>query len=209
MVVKPAPSNAPSGSCSVIAAATAFASRLGVMVACAGPASTSAASAPPSAERRAGDGRIAASLFACGPDGKPVTLTPVRWASRNRFAPLVSLLVAVAVAGAWIGLQAAGALSVLELDTVDSRFEVREGSPPKDVAFVAVDDVTFDDLQARWPFRRSLHAQVIDRLTKAGARAIAYDVQFTEPTKVAEDNALIEAVDRSPRIVLATTAVDE
>ena len=149
-----------------------------------------------------------ASLCACEPDGKPVTLTRVRWASRNRFAPLVSLLVAVTVAGAWIGLQAVGALSVLELDTVDSRFEVRERGAPRDVAFVAVDDVTFGDLRARWPFRRSLHARVIDRLTRAGARAIAYDVQFTEPTKVAEDNALIEAVDRSPRIVLATTEVD-
>ena len=35
------------------------------------------------------------------------------------------------------------------------------------------------------------------------------DVQFTEPTKLAEDNALIDAVDRAPRIVLATTEVDE
>ena len=144
----------------------------------------------------------------CWPDGKPVTLTPVRWASRNRFAPLVSLLVALVAAGSWIGLQAAGALSVLELDSVDARFELRESGPPDDVAFVAVDDVTFNDLSVRWPFRRSLHARVIDRLTRAGAKAIAYDVQFTEPTKVAEDNALIEAVDRSPRIVLATTEVD-
>jgi adenylate cyclase len=133
----------------------------------------------------------------------------VRWASRNRFAPLVSLLVGLLVAGAWIGLQAAGALSVLELDTVDSRFEVRAESAPKDVAFVAVDDVTFNDLSVRWPFRRSLHARVIDRLRRAGARAIAYDVQFTEPTRIAEDNALIEAVDRAPRIVLATTEVDK
>ena len=132
----------------------------------------------------------------------------MRWASRNRFAALSSLLVALVAAAAWIGLHSAGALSVLELDTVDSRFAVRTEGPPDDIAFVAVDDVTFGDLGVRWPFRRSLHARVIDRLTRAGARAIAYDVQFTEPTKVAEDNALIEAVDRSPRIVLATTEVD-
>jgi adenylate cyclase len=132
----------------------------------------------------------------------------LRWASRNRFAPVASLLVAVATAGLWIALQAGGALSVLELDTVDARFGARPDGTPRDVAFVAVDDVTFDDLNQRWPFRRSLHARVIDRLNRAGARAIAYDVQFTEPTRRKEDNALIEAVDRAPRIVLATTEVD-
>src|SRR5687768_13320836 len=121
----------------------------------------------------------------------------------------MAVLVAVLSAALWIALHAGGALSVLELDSVDARFPYRPDRPPRDVAFVAVDDVTFDDLQQRWPFRRSLHARVIDRLTKAGARAIAYDVQFTEPTRVAEDNALIEAVDRSPRTVLATTEVDE
>jgi adenylate cyclase len=98
---------------------------------------------------------------------------------------------------------------VLELDSVDTRFAVRPDRSPRDVAFVAIDDVTLSDLNLRWPFRRSLHARVIDRLDRAGARAIAYDVQFTEPTKVAEDNALIEAVDRAKRIALATTEVDE
>jgi adenylate cyclase len=132
----------------------------------------------------------------------------VRWASRNRFAPAMAVLVAVLTAALWIALHAGGALSVLELDSVDARFPYRPDRPPRDVAFVAVDDVTFDDLQQRWPFRRSLHARVIDRLTRAGARTIAYDVQFTEPTRVKEDNALIEAVDRAPRIVLATTEVD-
>ena len=132
----------------------------------------------------------------------------MRWASRNRFAPAMAVLVAVLSAALWIALHAGGALSVLELDSVDARFPYRPDRPPRDVAFVAVDDVTFDDLQQRWPFRRSLHARVIDRLTRAGARTIAYDVQFTEPTRVKEDNALIEAVDRAPRIVLATTEVD-
>ena len=132
----------------------------------------------------------------------------MRWASRNRFAPAMAVLVAVLTAALWIGLHAGGALSVLELDSVDARFPYRPDRPPRDVAFVAVDDVTFSDLDQRWPFRRSLHARVIDRLTRAGARTIAYDVQFTEPTRVKEDNALIEAVDRAPRIVLATTEVD-
>ena len=43
-----------------------------------------------------------------------------------------------------------------------------------------------------------------------GAKVIAYDVQFTEPTKPREDNALIEAVRNTRgRIVLATGDVTE
>ena len=133
----------------------------------------------------------------------------MRWASRNRFAPVASVLVAVLTAALWIGLHAGGAMTVLELDTVDARFPARPDRPANEVAVVAVDDVTFNELRAQWPFRRSLHARVIDRLRKAGAKVIAVDVQFTEPTKLAEDNALIDAVDRAPRIVLATTEVDK
>jgi adenylate cyclase len=97
-----------------------------------------------------------------------------------------------------------------ELDTVDARFTVRSDRPtPKDVVVVKIDDVTFNELQQRFPFPRSLHAKLIDRLRRDGARAIAYDVQFTEPTEEAEDNALIEAVDRAKNVVLATTEVDE
>src|ERR671935_1623912 len=96
-----------------------------------------------------------------------------------------------------------------ELDTVDARFTVRGDRPtPKDIVVVKVDDVTFGELQQRWPFPRSLHGKLIDRLRRDGAKAIAYDVQFTEPTKPAEDNALIEAVGRAHNVVLATTEVD-
>ena len=38
---------------------------------------------------------------------------------------------------------------------------------------------------------------------------IAYDIQFTEQTQPREDNALIEAVDRTDGVVLATTEVDK
>jgi len=97
-----------------------------------------------------------------------------------------------------------------ELDTVDARFTVRgDQSPPKDVVVVKIDDVTFSDLQQRFPFPRSVHARLVDRLRREGAKVIAYDVQFTEPTTPAEDNALIDAVARADKVVLATTEVDD
>lgn len=86
----------------------------------------------------------------------------------------------------WTATYFGDALDVLELDTVDARFVVRPDRPVDDVAVVAVDDVTLSDLNERWPFRRSLHARVIDELRRAGAKVIAYDVQFTEPSQINE-----------------------
>jgi adenylate cyclase len=97
----------------------------------------------------------------------------------------------------------------LELSTVDTRFDVRgRQAAPRDVVVVGIDDVTFGDLGVQWPFPRSLHGRLIDRLHRDGARVIAYDIQFTERTVLKEDNALIEAVARAGNIVLATTEVD-
>lgn len=98
-----------------------------------------------------------------------------------------------------------------ELDTVDARFSIRgTEAPPEDLAVVAVDDISFGDLDERWPFPRSLHGRMVEVLSGAGARAILYDVQFTEPTEPREDNALISSIasSRVP-IVLATEEVDK
>ena len=101
------------------------------------------------------------------------------------------------------------ALRPLELGSVDTRFSIRGTQPaPDDLAVVAIDDRTFSRLGLQWPFPRRLHGRVIDALRRAGARAIAYDVQFTEPTTPSEDNALLRAVDRADGVVLSTTEVD-
>ena len=79
---------------------------------------------------------------------------------------------------------------------------------PSEVAVVAVDDVTFSDLKVQWPFPRRWHARAVDALRRAGARAIVYDVQFTEPTKAYDDLALYHAIDRAGGAVLATSETD-
>ena len=60
-----------------------------------------------------------------------------------------------------------------------------------------------------WPFRRRFHAQVIRNLERAGAKVIAYDVQFTEPSNPSDDQALADAIARAGNVVLATTVVDD
>jgi HD-GYP domain-containing protein (c-di-GMP phosphodiesterase class II)/CHASE2 domain-containing sensor protein len=95
-----------------------------------------------------------------------------------------------------------------EQNTVALRFELRGPQPVADVAVVAIDDHTLGKFWREWPFPRRLHARAIDALRAAGARAIVYDVQFTEPTRPRDDGALLDALARAPGTVLATTETD-
>jgi adenylate cyclase len=97
-------------------------------------------------------------------------------------------------------------MHALELDSMDARFSIKgERAAPDNVVIAGIDEQTFSDLRQRFPFPRSVHATAIDNLRKAGAAQIAYDVQFTEPTTAKEDNALLDAVGRTPHVVLATS----
>jgi adenylate cyclase len=130
----------------------------------------------------------------------------------RRLRALLLIGTALSVAAAALLLEATNALRRLELTTVDQRFDVRGAQgQPESVVLVAVDDKTLTSPpQPQWPFDRRLHARVIRQLTKARARVIAYDIQFTEQSADLDaDNALIEAVRASPRVVLATTEVGE
>jgi CHASE2 domain-containing sensor protein len=120
---------------------------------------------------------------------------------------LTALAAAFAVAGGLL-VMLTGAFSPVERSTRTLRFELRHTDAPKRVTVVAIDDLTFSRLDDQWPFKRSIHARVIDRLRKAGAREIAYDVQFTEPTELKQDQALMTAVQRAGNVTLATTQMD-
>jgi len=124
--------------------------------------------------------------------------------------PHVTAVLVTGVVAAVVGVigQLSHLLPGVESDTVALRFQARESHRPSDLVVVGIDDVTFSDLDQQWPFPRRLHAQAIDRLRRAGARTIAYDVQFTEPTDARNDLALFAAVKRAGNVVLATTETD-
>jgi adenylate cyclase len=119
------------------------------------------------------------------------------------------LLVVIGAAAFAIVAHATHLMRELELQTVDARFSVRgTQSRPDDIATVEVDDRTFSELGVQWPFPRSLHARLIDRLREDGAKVIAVDIQFTEPTTERQDSALIESVARAGGVILSTTETD-
>jgi adenylate cyclase len=141
-------------------------------------------------------------------DANGSSLTPRGRRHRLRLTLFIGAF--LAAASVMLGLYAVDALKSLELRSVDTRFSVRgTQDQPKDVAVVAIDTKTFNKLKVQWPFPRRFHAQVLNELRKDGAKAVAFDVQFTERTDARDDNALIDAVGRTKNIVLATTEVDD
>jgi adenylate cyclase len=133
----------------------------------------------------------------------------------RRLRTLLLLAAMVVVVGAAFALDRTHALQRLEFTSVNERFTIRgQREAPSNIAIVAIDTKTFQDLNVHWPFRRKYHARVIRNLTKAGAKVIAYDVQFTEAQgdteqDVADDNALILAVRAHPGTIMSTTNVFE
>jgi CHASE2 domain-containing sensor protein len=117
---------------------------------------------------------------------------------------LVGVIAALIAGAAWLS----GALGAMEDATVDARFSVRGTPPVTDIVVVGIDDHSIAAI-GRWPFRRLRHAQAVDQLRRAGARAIVYDVQFTEPSpRESDDLALYDAIGRAGGAVLATSTSD-
>jgi HD-GYP domain-containing protein (c-di-GMP phosphodiesterase class II) len=118
--------------------------------------------------------------------------------------------VALAAGGVGVAGHTAGWLPSVEQDAVGARFALRAAPAPPGVTVVAIDTRTFVHYQERsWPNPRTMHARAIDRLRRAGARVIVYDIQFTEATRPKEDAALFESVRRARNVVLATSEVDD
>jgi adenylate cyclase len=135
----------------------------------------------------------------------------VRDGGGRRTYALALVAVAAASAGIALLLYATGLFHDTELASVDTRFSIRGDQKPNDqIVLVLIDDTTSHELPVRFPFPRSLHARVIDAVDRDGAKAIAYDVEFLQPTKPAEDAALIDAVARAGpnKVVLADSQPD-
>src|SRR5262249_52212919 len=109
----------------------------------------------------------------------------------TRRKALALVCVAVLAAGTGLAFRAFHLLPKLELAAVDARFDARGArTPDRRVVIVGIDDKT---LRAQpkdtYPLDRRRHAKVIRNLKAAGAKVIAVDIQFSEPTNVAADNA--------------------
>jgi adenylate cyclase len=98
-----------------------------------------------------------------------------------------------------------GFLDVLELKSLDVRFRLRGPLPSRlPIVIVSIDQDSFDELGLSWPWPRTLHAELIQKLAVQQATLIALDILFAEPkADPAEDHALAEAIQMAGNVVLA------
>jgi hypothetical protein len=116
---------------------------------------------------------------------------------KHRPGLLISGLVCVVSLGLYVEVYLAAHpsptlsfLSTIELRTLDMRFQLR-GVRDHDgkVVIVAIDQKS-QDVLGRWPFPRSNFATMTDVLREAGARVIAFDVNFPQP----DQNSALQAL---------------
>ena len=107
----------------------------------------------------------------------------------------------------------------LETASLDLRFRLRGAKPAEaETVIVLVDDASLAEL-GRWPLSRRLFAKAVDRLGRAGARVVAFDLLFAERESAVSDElrraartaagGLSEPKDQQLRQALAQLAGDD
>lgn len=70
----------------------------------------------------------------------------------------------------------------LETAAYDLGMRASNADPSNRIAIIEIDDASIETI-GRWPWPRSLHAEMVDRLADGGARVIASTVLFSEPQR--------------------------
>ncbi|MBI2361404.1 MAG: adenylate/guanylate cyclase domain-containing protein [Deltaproteobacteria bacterium] len=104
----------------------------------------------------------------------------------------------------------AGWLDGFELMTLDWRFRLRGAiAPHAPIVLVSIDQDSFDELNVPWPWPRTIHADLIRKLARSGARLIGFDILFPEPkADPREDRALSAAIREAGNVILAAELTD-
>lgn len=101
-------------------------------------------------------------------------------------------------------LSATGVFAPVTLGLVDVWFKSFGRPASGDVVVVQIDARSLMELDT-WPWPRGRHAELLDRLSGAGADVVAFDIDFSSGSAPAEDAALAQAIARAAgKVVLAS-----
>ncbi len=88
-----------------------------------------------------------------------------------------------------------GFLEIMDLKILDHKFISRQlREKPDEVVIAAIDEKALD-AYGRWPWKRDLIAQLVDRLSQAGASVIAFDLVLADET-VDETAQVLRRIER-------------
>lgn len=93
----------------------------------------------------------------------------------------------------------------LDFKSLDSLY--RPHTPHPDIIILAVDNKSLSEI-SRWPWDRQIHAQIINKLGNYRPRAVAIDINFSEPQNLENDTLLKNsATSANFPIILATQII--
>ncbi len=128
--------------------------------------------------------------------------------------PMLSLVVAVGGFSLAALVYATRLLDVAELKSLDFRFlnAYRPDKADTSVVLIAIDQNSLDFFQKqeiRWPWPREFYGTLVRYLSKAGAKTIAFDIDFSQPDidrlnadAKESDAAFADAMKQSANVVL-------
>jgi adenylate cyclase len=122
---------------------------------------------------------------------------------RQRLGGLGAGLLAVLLVWAASLTQVGGLAEAKVFDLFTALAAPREGDPR--IVILAIDEPSFQELRLQWPFPRSLHGRLLQRLHADGAAAVGFDVIFADPSNDADDAAFAGAISAAAPVVLASS----
>jgi len=99
-----------------------------------------------------------------------------------------------------------GLLSPIEQWNLNLFFSLRgEVAPLTSLVVVSIDDTSFDEFGVGWPWPRSFHAELLDRIRQGQPSVIGLDIAFLEPSirGTEDDRQFADAIARAGNVVLA------
>jgi adenylate cyclase len=129
----------------------------------------------------------------------------------GRSTARLSLVQGGVIASVVAALLLFGALEWLELKALDTQFDLRGPRVPEaPIVIVSIDEDSFDELNEPWPWPRSLHAGLIERLTRDQPAAIGLDILFPEPSSRGpeDDEAFARALGAAGNVILAAVRTE-
>ena len=98
----------------------------------------------------------------------------------------VSLLVTAASSLGWLEPIQARMLDLIQ------KFQGQKFT--SDIVVIAIDQDAFEALGQRTPISRKYMAQLVDGLRRSGAAVVGIDFEYTSPTSLEDDTALVNAI---------------
>ncbi|WP_415885494.1 EAL domain-containing protein [Neptuniibacter sp. QD37_6] len=93
-------------------------------------------------------------------------------------------------------------LQRIDLIAYDILITQDTANPPENIAIIAIDDASLSQL-GRWPWSRSVHADLLSQLTAAKTSAVAFDILFSETDSQKGDQDFARAIAQHGRTILA------